>query len=1533
MPLVSGNRLGPYEVVELLGSGGMGEVYRARDPRLGRDVALKVLHEDVASDPARLKRFELEARAVAALNHPSILSVYDVGTQRADEGSGGTSAAVPYVVTELLEGETLREVLSRRSATRHQVLAWAVQTAQGLAAAHHKGIVHRDLKPENLFLTTDGRIKILDFGLAKPTTAGPSSDDSAPTTLSAHTEPGTVMGTVGYMSPEQIKGLPVDHRSDIFSFGVVFYEMLAHRHPFRRETMAATFNSILHGEPPRLASVDRTLPPALDGIVRRCLEKRREERFQGAHDLALALEAVLQAPTGATFLQQVEERSPYPGLLSFTEKDAAVFFGRESEVTALWGRIRTRRLLAVIGPSGVGKTSFLRAGVLPARPEGWGAVHAIPGANPGLGLARALTPDLAGDTEAMEDLLSGVAELTGAGETERVVSAVRRWRARRAEALVVVDQFEELFTLNAGETQQRFAALIGRLASEADVHVVLSLRDDFLIRCSDQSPLAPVFSEITPLTALTRDGLERALVEPAKKQGYRFDDDTLVGEMVSRVEGVRGALPLLAFAVARLWEKRDRERKLLTREAYQEIGGVEGSLAQHAEATMDRIGPERQAVVREIFRNLVTAQGTRVGIDREELLSAFPDRTGADDVLRQLIDARLLTTYEVEGKEGEPGHHRVEVVHESLLKGWPRLVRWQAQDEEGAVLRDQLKQAAHLWEEKGRTSDLLWTGTAYQEFELWRGRYPGTLTALEEGFAKAMAERARRRTRVRRLVVGSVLAAAVSVAGVTGALWRRSEASRERAAAEARRAEASKLLALAQLKLQEDPTEALAFTTASLELADAKEARVMALRALQEAPPAWEVPLEIGGAKIPAFSPDGRRLAVAGHSSVVGVWDENGGPPVRLPGNDTSPRGGNMALWASNELLVTGLHGAKVAQPMSVLRTGHKVHVWSLPGGTKLRTIDFGAPSFWQVGPGRLFAETPEGTSVESSVGGGLLRSWRLPDGEPEVLGRIGAQKLGITSSVFEPHGRGWLYTRGTTTHFVPLPVGREGHRLSSRHPADVILFNLSLRPELLLAQYDTTGENRLLLFPENGPPVTTILPKPGSAPGRVFCTSSDRWLGNVPNEDGKLRLWDTAALPDARPLELRREGSWYQAFSALHPADRLVVTTTHDQSRLTFWPLPSRWPSAVDGYKAIVRPVAFSPDGKWLATTWTDRRLRLWPLPRTGPTEVRRLDTPAVMLWTSLAFDPGGRYLFAVGSEDNAWIVPLDGSPARQLEAFSKDTLLYGAAVSPSGRRLATAFGLGRGPKTLRIWDVDTGHLRLLDLPEPDRPPSPPAGEAKPPAIMDAGVISLAFASDTILYTGGDGGLRRWNLEPGSHELVSPVAPSRLASAWMVDDRRQALVRPGARGGAGADCIPLELVDLATGKSQPIPEYGCANWSAADTGPGGTVASGSLDGTVRVGRLGGGQPHALVGHAGKVDLVAISPDLRWIASTGEDNTLRLWPMPDLDKPPLHTLPHDELVVRLKSLTNLRAVRDPKSATGWTVELGPFPGWKNIPAW
>ncbi len=291
MPLAAGTILGQYEIRSPLGAGGMGEVYRAHDTRLDREVAIKVLPESLTSDPDRLHRFEQEARAAAALNHPNILAVYQMATHD----------GVSYMVTELLDGETLRERLRRGPVPLRKAIDYAVHIAHGLAAAHDKGITHRDLKPENLFVTKDGRVKILDFGLAK---LGPAKDASGEeATLTQQTDPGTVMGTVGYMSPEQVRGKAVDHRTDIFAFGTILYEMVTGKQTFRKPTSADTMSAILNEDPPSISSIQPATPPGLQRVVHRCLDKDPDQRFHSAHDLAFALEALtdsaITAPTGS----------------------------------------------------------------------------------------------------------------------------------------------------------------------------------------------------------------------------------------------------------------------------------------------------------------------------------------------------------------------------------------------------------------------------------------------------------------------------------------------------------------------------------------------------------------------------------------------------------------------------------------------------------------------------------------------------------------------------------------------------------------------------------------------------------------------------------------------------------------------------------------------------------------------------------------------------------------------------------------------------------------------------------------------------------------------------------------------------------------------------------------------------------------------------------------------------------------------------------------------------------------------------------
>src|SRR5579871_177468 len=285
MTVSSGTKFGPYEIHAPLGAGGMGEVYRARDTRLGREVALKVLPESFSRDADRLRRFEQEARAVAALNHPNILAIHDIGEH------GGTH----FMVSELLEGSSLRLELDHGPLSPRKAADYAAQIAQGLAAAHEKGIIHRDLKPDNVFITREGRVKILDYGLAKLAPGGEAASSGA-TMTSSPTEAGLVMGTVGYMAPEQVRGSAIDTRTDIFSFGAVLYEMLCGQRAFRRDTAAETMTAILRDDPPEFAGMPHPVSPGMDRIVRRCLEKQPEQRFQSAKDLAFALEAL----TGTT---------------------------------------------------------------------------------------------------------------------------------------------------------------------------------------------------------------------------------------------------------------------------------------------------------------------------------------------------------------------------------------------------------------------------------------------------------------------------------------------------------------------------------------------------------------------------------------------------------------------------------------------------------------------------------------------------------------------------------------------------------------------------------------------------------------------------------------------------------------------------------------------------------------------------------------------------------------------------------------------------------------------------------------------------------------------------------------------------------------------------------------------------------------------------------------------------------------------------------------------------------------------------------
>ena len=428
----------------------------------------------------------------------------------------------------------------------------------------------------------------------------------------------------------------------------------------------------------------------------------------------------------------------------------------------------------------------------------------------------------------------------------------------------------------------------------------------------------------------------------------------------------------------------------------------------------------------------------------------------------------------------------------------------------------------------------------------------------------------------------------------------------------------------------------------------------------------------------------------------------------------------------------------------------------------------------------------------------------------------------------------------------------------------------------------------------------------------RVTVDPSNRWAIERRTQK-QSRLWDLGAWPGARPLILRRHGSWKLSMHGFHPSGNWVVVSLLQQSsRVTFWPLQANRMWVVDGYRSLFRGAKFTPDGQSLATWWPDGTIRLWPLPGSAKRKVKTLTLHQGSVPYFWCIDSHSRFL--VAGFGPFYVVPLDGSSPRELGDFAGNAMSEACAVSPSGGLVAAAPRYGED-KTLRVWD-------------------PEGSPSADPAIRGL-VWNVSFADESTLFTDGDGGVRRWNLKAGTHELIYPVAEGRGALASFDPRARRALITDSPLDWNEVEEAQLpELVDLETGESRKLSGFGPDLGFFAAWDPSGKVlVAGSEAGIIRVGKVSGGEPHLLVGHEGPTNHVAISPDGRWIASTGEDDTLRLWRMPDLDKPPLHTLPHDEQIAKLQSLTNIRVVRDPDAEEGWSVKLDPFPGWGEVPTW
>ena len=802
----TGGRIQQYELIKQIGEGGMGTVFVARDLRLGRRVAIKFLQ---TNQPELTQRFLVEARATARCQHDNIVVIYEVG-----EHSGS-----PFMVLEFLQGHPLTHYTENGQKLPYtRAVEVMASVLRALVCAHEQGIVHRDLKPDNIFVTNGGSIKVLDFGIAKvlQQISGVADEQQQssgairlPTPLelatgsnNALTRVGTIMGTLKYMSPEQWGiGVEIDHLTDIWACGILLYRMIAGRHPlYPLDGHQLMVTAMLEMPMPSLRdAAPSDVPPELIEIVDRCLRKIKTERWGSAAELLAQLEAFL--PGRRQVAQLASHESPYAGLSSFQEGDAAKFFGRGREVAAMATRLRERALIGVVGPSGVGKSSFLRAGVVPALKasgESWETLVVRPGRDPLAALATMISPmvataaNLTDEIEAQHQLAEKLRREPGH------LGHVLRGRARRdgRRLLVFVDQFEELYTQVADqETRLAFTASLAAVADDptSPLRVVVSMRSDFLDRVAEDAAfMNELMQGLFFLGPPNRAGLRDALVQPAEMAGFTFELPSIVEDMLDHLETTPGALPLLQFAAAKLWEHRDNSRRMLTHMAYAQMGGVGGALASHADRVVGDLGAQRQMLVRAMMLRLVTPERTRAIVPITELRELSRDKAESQSLIDQLVAARLL----VVSSAGGPGGGQVdkgstvEIVHESLIHSWPTLRRWLEETQEDSALMDQLRTAARQWHAKGRSPDLLWRGNLAEEARRWRARYRGLLPDMERIFVDAvLAAASRGRRRRRAFVIGGFITLGVIVAAAMVALViiqkARVEAGRQALAAEA----------------------------------------------------------------------------------------------------------------------------------------------------------------------------------------------------------------------------------------------------------------------------------------------------------------------------------------------------------------------------------------------------------------------------------------------------------------------------------------------------------------------------------------------------------------------------------------------------------------------------------------------------------------------------------------------------------------------------------------------------------------------------
>lgn len=1280
---IPGQRVDGYEIVRQLRKGGMGEVYLARDVALGRMAAIKVIRPEKLGSPDIVTRFLFESKITAGFNHPHIVTVYGVG-----EFEG-----CPFVALEYLRGRTLSERISEGKLTINESMQIALDIVDALAEAHFHGIIHRDLKPGNVIIPPDGRLRVLDFGLAKIIDHNRQSniEIDSDSTKSAFrdafhfedidhddTNNEYIKGTAPYMAPEQWVGENLTTAVDIWALGVMLFEMLTGRRPFSGNRDRLLIEVCSEEDAPSVSHFVSDIPPAINLIVSRCLAKKPSLRPTAKH-LLVELKGILEKPRDKVIIAD-RESSPFRGLLEFRKRDGHLFFGRESETAAFIERLHNQAFLPVVGASGAGKSSFIMAGVMSALDSqgGWQFFRTRPGDNPFLSLANCLLGEGARtivDAKSDSSSLSANVVKSLIGEKTKtlpqdlmavpaLLGSLLRYEANAngKRIFLFIDQFEELFSLVSDVlTRTKFAESLCLAADDilGSVRVVVALRDDFLSHLAEHPGLTDAVSRgVTVIRTPKAELLTKTLLLPVEQYGYRFEDEALVDSMVSEVAGEPAGLPLLQFAAQRLWEARDTRQRVLLRSVYERMGGVEGALADHADCVIEDLGAEGGSIAKAIFLRMITSNRTRRQVTRDDVISGLGDE--AEKVIEKLLNARLLVTRRYGKREtasdtgAAPPQTSLELVHESLIVRWDLLRRWLEESGEDIAFKEQVKAASDLWINHGCRDEDLWRGEILAEVKRWRDRFGGPLSAAETQFLDASLNLEERSKRKRRQIrIGAVAAIALlAVVSMVVAVFIARQAQQARMARDLalQRTAQSLISDASSAMLAERFPEARAKLRSAFEIGDFSAARVLWAKLAKDAL------YFVGntGALVynVAFSPDGKTVASSGAEGLIRLWSVETGSPRFI--RNTGWENWSLDISDDGKRLVSGDDAGQV-------------HIWNLEDRQK-RTFKMhnGIVKYVRFLSGGKTAVSVgyDGVAVrfDPATGRVIWSTISSVDGLQHADLHSGLSLLACGC-----HQTGDII-------IIDLETGNRIHSWKG-HEAQSVFVRFDSSGTFLFS----TAEDGILKKWEVGS--WKLLAENKGSSGETPAVSDDGAL--LANGIGLTNI----GLRNASDLELikvfrgHRERIIGKDFS---PDGKLLATASFDRT-MRLWNLSGTAGEPMPSHRQEIVGLAFSPDGQWIASGAWDKKVILWGL-KTGESHVLTEHEEAVR---QVAFSHDGRLVASAGNDHSVHIT--DSASQSVLHLLTGHThMVWGVSFSPDDKTLVSS----SMDYIVRLWDVKTGHL-----------------------------------------------------------------------------------------------------------------------------------------------------------------------------------------------------------------------------------------------